>query len=762
MGRNMRLEDMAFINMHAKKIKPETPLPPAIDMKTEGDNVFPMSWSIYGVSAAETLVAAINHPCMKERLPSAKEKGGKFKVAIAGYGYIAAAFARVILQDYSKDIDIEIIGVSDSETVLSAEDEMLPRGLFRGLKNRVLKCKKPYLKNAGTLFKGVAEAETGRAEEAMFKDADIVILAGDPYSFDTRRAKALNGKLVIEIANNTVSYQARGYMNNPENNILLIPYSLANIGKAYVDREWLKNWAMQRPNYDTYTHMFLGITGFTLINLWFVLNRYAHLSGIPDAVSVESISQEFSNTTQRLIAVYAEQLKSALTPGGKDAIPVAVKFRVRQKQFTRPHTLPLAFKVAVFDQTYSDIIHLAGMHNIKQGLEGLSENERRIRAYLLGRMDYAPEEKAGIVQCLGTLLGEEQSYYVKAEIIKAMGRIGHIDALPYFIDILANSNHGKADPKIWEWCMWAYDRVRAELGGQRVDKILENYKTEAMGEIERTDRALVSQKNQITYSSSAQAFYNLAVIYKLIGDDRKSIYFYRQALDQFKKAQAEGGLLPISIQMNLSDIYFKMGAARMARKMLLHIILLETGGQVIRGEAADVRLPVESYHYLLKGFDKQIFKKLFVIDGFSEDAASDLAWVIASYKEQYNFITAPATLDDAAIREDELIRDIAGYMEEIFDLHVDDMNYRRYIILLVLFSTELYFNFPHINSAALNMLSNQGVRDNILLFVQHPGYEHLHELWKRLGAVVMDNARTTYSRDSANDLVCVKAVNTAA
>ena len=760
MGRNMRLKDMALINTYAKKIKPKVPLPPAIDMRTEGDNVFPMSWSIYGISAAEALVAAINHPYIKKRLSAAKEKGGKFKVAIADYSYTAAAFVRVILQDYSKDIDIDIVGISDSGTVLLAENEMLPRSLFRYLKNRVLKGKKPYLKNVDSSFKGGVEVDTGYAEAAMFKAADIVILAGDSYSFDADRAKALNGKLVIEIGNNTVSWQARGYMNNPANNIILIPYSSANIGKAYVDREWLKNWAMQKPNYDTYTHMFLGITGIVLTNLWSVLDRYEGLSRVSEAESIESISEGFDSSAEKLTAVRTRQLKSVLMSESKGVIPVFAKFQMRQKQFSMPNTMPLAFKVAVFDQTYSDIIHLVGMHNIKQGLKSLSENERRIRVYLLGRMDYAPEEKRGIVQYLGALLGKEQSYYVKAEIIKAMGRIGHISALPYFIDILANSNPDKAGPKIWEWCMWAYERIKAESSEDKVEAILKKYKAEAKDEIEKADKALAIQKDQITYRSSAKAFYKLAVVYKLIDDKEKSIYFYQKALDQFKKAQAGGGLLPISIQINLSDIYFKMGSMDMARNMLLRLILLETAEEVIRGKLTTAQLPAAESHDIIRIYSKQIFKKLFVIDGLSEDAASDLASAIASYQDHYSLKAPPATLNDVSLRENEIIKDIEESMKEIFDLHIDDMNYRHYIILLVLFTTELYFRFPQITDAVLDVLSGYGVSEN-MIFPQHPKYIHLSGLLKKL-RIVPDNAQTAYSRDPVNDLMFLKAINSAA
>lgn len=712
-GRGTSSEDMDLVTKYAKKRSKRLELPPAVDLTESAGGLPWKKWNIQGVGAVAALLAVKDHPYVITKLFAGKVPK-KLRTLVFGYGNNGSAFVKALHHNYSADTGVEIFALSNSEGILYSPDAELPRSLLRRINMDIRNATaRPIM--AMSRARGVRRADPSDTGD-VYKMADCIVLAAAPHTFRLKTAKGLRDKIVIEINPNVATPDARAYMNDPVNGVFFIPYTTANIGKAYADREWLYNSMIGKAYYDTYTHIADGITALTLANVWQVLDlRQEGPAGQGITIgTIEDVARVLDNQFAELTNFYLSNLSrhsaDRTMPLGMEEVYRKFGVHERQKMPDR-----IAWRIAAFDEAYSTIISGQRMGELEGQLADDSWQRRRVAAYKLGRRDYDGEAALKAVETLGGRMLKEHSRYVINECMKGLGRIGRIEALPYIVDVLSGDISTQAGPTLWQWGRWAVERLRFSEGNDTVDASLRRYLKESGRKIAEARRAVADTKNQLTYKALAESLYRAAIISNLMGRSKEAIVYYEEAAEQFVNAQFEGGILPFGIELNIAELYRKMGEPNKARAALLRIIIPSEAGRIQLGDTLGVNYTFQDVENVnsLFGYRQKALKELFVMDGVAEDIARALAAALTNYFNTRKVGAIPRGPEEMRAAEDAFRREYEREVRDIISTYIEDAAYADYVRLLVVAGTEIYYNSPQISGELMAALSRQGLGDRL-------------------------------------------------
>lgn len=156
-------------------------------------------------------------------------------VAIQGFGNVGYYFA-----DFASKTGFKVVAVSDSKGAITEKNHE-----FHALDiPLVLKCKKEKGIVAGCYcVGGVCDISKGKhiTNEALLElPVDVLVPAALENVINTKNMKNIKAKIIIEMANGPVSYEAHEYLS--KKGIIIVPDILANAGGvtgSYI--EWKQN-----------------------------------------------------------------------------------------------------------------------------------------------------------------------------------------------------------------------------------------------------------------------------------------------------------------------------------------------------------------------------------------------------------------------------------------------------------------------------------------------------------------------------------------
>jgi len=224
----------------------------------------------------------------------------------------------------------------------------------------------------------------------------------------------------------------------------------------------------------------------------------------------------------------------------------------------------------------------------------LDRPKRRIAAFLIGHASNPQGKIEDIINRLGAKLTGNKldpEWRVRAEIAKAMGRIGHLSAFPFLIDSLTDPTEN--DPFVRNWVTWAIMRLKklhpinwdiliisGEVNLEIAKERISPYEKQSDGV-----QSTVLLNYQEPYHTYAKAQFKMAVLYRLCNKSKKAISLFNQSIKSFIKSEITGGQLPFITQQIVAEIHFEKAAlstdnSAKSKELIetsLHTILSNTG-----------------------------------------------------------------------------------------------------------------------------------------------------------------------------------------
>jgi len=193
-------------------------------------------------------------------------------VAVQGFGNVGQYFAQ-----FAADNGFKVVVVSDSKGAITEKNrkyEALDIPL-------VLRCKKEKGIVAGCYcVGGVCDLTKGRpiSNEALLElPVDILVPAALENVINVKNMKKIKAKIIIEMANGPVSYEAYEYLT--KKGVVIVPDILANAGGvtgSYI--EWKQNIENKKYTKDETLKMIEGIMELAFDNIWNeAINLKTHL-----------------------------------------------------------------------------------------------------------------------------------------------------------------------------------------------------------------------------------------------------------------------------------------------------------------------------------------------------------------------------------------------------------------------------------------------------------------------------------------------------
>ncbi|MDZ4228008.1 MAG: Glu/Leu/Phe/Val dehydrogenase, partial [Candidatus Levybacteria bacterium] len=193
-------------------------------------------------------------------------------IAIQGFGNVGQYFAQ-----FAADAGFRVVAVSDSKGAITEKNHKY-QALDIPL---VLKCKKEKGMVAGCYcVGGVCDLTKGKPitnEELLELPVDILVPSALENVINTKNMKKIKAKIIIEMANGPVSYEAYEYLT--KKGVVIVPDILANAGGvtgSYI--EWKQNIENKKYTKDETLKMVEGIMELAFDNIWNeAINLKTHL-----------------------------------------------------------------------------------------------------------------------------------------------------------------------------------------------------------------------------------------------------------------------------------------------------------------------------------------------------------------------------------------------------------------------------------------------------------------------------------------------------
>jgi glutamate dehydrogenase/leucine dehydrogenase len=183
-------------------------------------------------------------------------------VAVQGFGNVGQYFAR-----FAADSGFKVVAVSDSKGAITEKNHKY-QALDIPL---VLKCKMEKGIVAGCYcVGGVCDLTKGRPitnEELLELPVDILVPSALENVINAKNMKRIKAKIIIEMANGPVSYEAYEYLT--KKGVIIVPDILANAGGvtgSYI--EWKQNIENKKYTKDETLKMIEGIMEMAFDNIW--------------------------------------------------------------------------------------------------------------------------------------------------------------------------------------------------------------------------------------------------------------------------------------------------------------------------------------------------------------------------------------------------------------------------------------------------------------------------------------------------------------
>lgn len=171
--------------------------------------------------------------CIKELERKRNWNPNDITVAVQGFGNAGQHIANLLHND-----GYRIVAVSDSKGGIYSKDGFDIPSLIRA-KLETQEVKAVYCK--GSVMETVPASKITN-EELLALDVDLLIPSAMENQITAQNANSIKGKIVVEVANGPVTYDADPILN--KNNIMVIPDILANAGGVTVSYfEWVQNRA---------------------------------------------------------------------------------------------------------------------------------------------------------------------------------------------------------------------------------------------------------------------------------------------------------------------------------------------------------------------------------------------------------------------------------------------------------------------------------------------------------------------------------------
>lgn len=183
-------------------------------------------------------------------------------VAVQGFGNVGQYFAQ-----FAADSGFKVVAVSDSKGAITERNDK-----FKALDiPLVLKCKKEKGIVSGCYcVGGVCDLTKGRplTNEALLElPVDILVPAALENVINIKNMKKIKAKIIIEMANGPISYEAYEYLT--KKGVVIVPDILANAGGvtgSYI--EWKQNLENKKYTKDETLKMIEGIMEMAFDNIW--------------------------------------------------------------------------------------------------------------------------------------------------------------------------------------------------------------------------------------------------------------------------------------------------------------------------------------------------------------------------------------------------------------------------------------------------------------------------------------------------------------
>jgi glutamate dehydrogenase/leucine dehydrogenase len=180
---------------------------------------------------------------LRELLKLMKWEKYPVTLAVQGFGNVGSFFATVAVGD---KLDWKLVAATDSSGGVRLDDGL-----------DVLKL--DSFKKSGNKLKDFDSGDVIGPDDIVKQDVDVLVLGALDDAVTSENMKDVKAKLVLELANNPVSAEAREYLS--EQGILVVPDILANAGGVIVSYlEWKQNlagehWEEARVNQELEKYM---------------------------------------------------------------------------------------------------------------------------------------------------------------------------------------------------------------------------------------------------------------------------------------------------------------------------------------------------------------------------------------------------------------------------------------------------------------------------------------------------------------------------
>ena len=199
---------------------------------------------------------------LKELVARLELKPENQTVAVQGFGNVGQYFAQ-----FASDSGFKVVAVSDSKGAITEKNHQ-----FKALDiPLVLKCKMEKGMVAGCYcVGGVCDLTKGRPitnEELLELPVDILVPSALENVINAKNMKKIKAKIIIEMANGPVSYEAYEYLT--KKGVIIVPDILANAGGvtgSYI--EWKQNIENKKYTKDETLKMIEGIMEMAFDNIW--------------------------------------------------------------------------------------------------------------------------------------------------------------------------------------------------------------------------------------------------------------------------------------------------------------------------------------------------------------------------------------------------------------------------------------------------------------------------------------------------------------
>ncbi len=638
-------------------------------------------WKTPGYSPVVAIIYLIKDKFIREKyfsMPQNNDSGNAkiFRIFIKGgknYGLEDHAVTSLIIHEYAVDFAIKITGIMDkNDTLLAKENKELPHNLIRYINAKEAKKGKRVLKGAGDLFDCIELNSKGLDAAECLNNADILVLTSGHYDFKFKDAKAFGGKIVVEASPYAATPEANQYLISK--GILFIPYTVVNIGWSYALRLMIIHGFERTPEYNVKEHIVSGIIGYTLSEMWTLMNRFPQQNNC-DFINLilernSVFSQEFAKCCSQFHSVFGciEENCMCLSTDADEIFDSLSKTKQNQfkpilKGIRDRDSVPYIFamKNSVFRYLWGKRIQ--SENSPEQLLEmlqlpsRLERPKRRLAAFLIGHADFSIDQQNLMIdRFTGKLHGKnpDHEYRIRSEIAKSLGRMGNQLGLKSLIDSLTDPT--EHDPEVRRWVYWAIQRLNglqpiqwndyvlsAEQNLIKAEKEIQPYECENDG----IDSGILSNY-QKPYHDLARAQFRVAILYQLSHDTEKAITLFNSAIRSFTRSAMTGGQLPFVTQQIIAEIYYEEAVLNSGKPSVAND-LIKSARQITLGNSvpAFARKLLQGGHHrvlnrsleeefievvsVLKNYRIYSLEKFFIIENFPPDMGRHLAIAIDEF-----------------------------------------------------------------------------------------------------------------------------------